>query len=354
MKKLLSLLSVLTISGTAVPTTIAASYYQKEENINSDISYQQTNNLKTLIRDKRNNNEVAIPIENHDSLIFNWSSNSVSWVKIWGLNWILKINANNIQVIINWIKNNPNTNQKILRGLVSASFGMFAAYLTDALSRLGYEWPTTAVKVIEVGVGGTAGAIAGYFSPKLTLLNNILNLITNPHFVNNGIWIAFNILSPKEDIGTLNKNGDIEIFSDTSSYYSANSYIHDENRRKKRSAIEIWDTFIPSYKIKIALDYSTLADINFNYDIKNLNDFKFYLYNIFLKMKKTGNCNENCSPFFNKNIKNIQDINTGSMDIINYIFDNWHSLHFKSQELKTNQELVLVFSEKRFKEIYIK
>lgn len=40
MKKLLSLLSVLTISGSAVPTTIAASPYQKEEkNI-------QTNNLR--------------------------------------------------------------------------------------------------------------------------------------------------------------------------------------------------------------------------------------------------------------------------------------------------------------------
>ncbi|MFJ1522636.1 hypothetical protein [Spiroplasma sp. ald] len=34
MKKLLSLLSVLTISGTAVPTTIAASPYQKEEKLN--------------------------------------------------------------------------------------------------------------------------------------------------------------------------------------------------------------------------------------------------------------------------------------------------------------------------------
>ncbi len=44
MKKLLSLLSVLTISGAAIPTTIAASPYQKEENIN---------NLKNLIRNKR-------------------------------------------------------------------------------------------------------------------------------------------------------------------------------------------------------------------------------------------------------------------------------------------------------------
>ncbi|WP_255401081.1 hypothetical protein [Spiroplasma sp. ChiS] len=31
MKKILSLLSVLTISGTAIPTTIAANPYQKEQ-----------------------------------------------------------------------------------------------------------------------------------------------------------------------------------------------------------------------------------------------------------------------------------------------------------------------------------
>ncbi|WP_342256065.1 hypothetical protein [Spiroplasma endosymbiont of Poecilobothrus nobilitatus] len=54
MKKLLSLLSVITISGTAVPTTIAASPYKKEETIkNSDINYQQTNNLEVLNRNKR-------------------------------------------------------------------------------------------------------------------------------------------------------------------------------------------------------------------------------------------------------------------------------------------------------------
>ncbi|RUO86551.1 hypothetical protein [Spiroplasma endosymbiont of Megaselia nigra] len=53
MKKLLSLLSVLTISGTAVPTTIAASPYKKQETKNSDINYQQINNLENLNRNKR-------------------------------------------------------------------------------------------------------------------------------------------------------------------------------------------------------------------------------------------------------------------------------------------------------------
>ncbi|AHF60968.1 hypothetical protein P344_03195 [Spiroplasma mirum ATCC 29335] len=49
MKKLLSLLSILTISATAVPTTIAASPYQKEEN-----------NSENLIRNKRQNNTFPI------------------------------------------------------------------------------------------------------------------------------------------------------------------------------------------------------------------------------------------------------------------------------------------------------
>ncbi|RUO86099.1 PQQ-binding-like beta-propeller repeat protein, partial [Spiroplasma endosymbiont of Megaselia nigra] len=55
MKKLLSLLSVLTISGTAVPTTIAASPYQKEEKLNNNINYSQINNLETLNINKRKN-----------------------------------------------------------------------------------------------------------------------------------------------------------------------------------------------------------------------------------------------------------------------------------------------------------
>ncbi len=46
MKKLLSLLIVLTIIGTAVPTTIAASLYQKEKN--NYINYQEKNNLENL------------------------------------------------------------------------------------------------------------------------------------------------------------------------------------------------------------------------------------------------------------------------------------------------------------------
>ncbi|UZQ30874.1 MAG: ribosome-inactivating family protein [Spiroplasma phoeniceum] len=72
MKKLLSLLSVLTISGTDVPATIAASPYQKEETKlnNSDVNYSQKNNLEILKRNKRENNNF--PIFN---LKLSWNSN---------------------------------------------------------------------------------------------------------------------------------------------------------------------------------------------------------------------------------------------------------------------------------------
>ncbi len=71
MKKLLSLLSVLTISGTAVPTIIAASPYQKEENIISDISYSQTNsNLKNLNRVKRQTQKTVPSLKNIISTVY--------------------------------------------------------------------------------------------------------------------------------------------------------------------------------------------------------------------------------------------------------------------------------------------
>lgn len=54
MKKLLSLLSVLTISGSAIPTTIAANPYQKEKN-----------NLEILNRDKRENYNKPIIIDSY-------------------------------------------------------------------------------------------------------------------------------------------------------------------------------------------------------------------------------------------------------------------------------------------------
>ncbi|UZQ30559.1 MAG: hypothetical protein OHM56_03220 [Spiroplasma phoeniceum] len=70
MKKLLSLLSVLTITGTAVPTTIAASSYQKEEALNSEINSSQTNNLENLNRQKREINYSSCPIINIENPLY--------------------------------------------------------------------------------------------------------------------------------------------------------------------------------------------------------------------------------------------------------------------------------------------
>ncbi|WP_338989623.1 hypothetical protein [Spiroplasma endosymbiont of Seladonia tumulorum] len=75
MKKLLSLLSVLTISSSAIPTTIAARPYQKENNNNNlrETMESNSNNLETSNRNKREdeityvselldiNLEVAVP-----------------------------------------------------------------------------------------------------------------------------------------------------------------------------------------------------------------------------------------------------------------------------------------------------
>ncbi len=66
MKKLLSLLSVLTISGSAIPATIATSPYQKEKLSIDNINYSQKINLKKIIRNKRENDKKL------NDLLKNW------------------------------------------------------------------------------------------------------------------------------------------------------------------------------------------------------------------------------------------------------------------------------------------
>ncbi|UZQ29126.1 MAG: hypothetical protein OHM56_07795 [Spiroplasma phoeniceum] len=78
MKKLLSLLSVLTITGTAVPTTIAASSYQKEEALNSEINSSQTNNLENLIRNKRS---LDILKSKNDVIYYTFNKNTWNDIK---------------------------------------------------------------------------------------------------------------------------------------------------------------------------------------------------------------------------------------------------------------------------------
>ncbi|UZQ30258.1 MAG: hypothetical protein OHM56_01560 [Spiroplasma phoeniceum] len=108
MKKLLSLLSVLTISGTAVPTTIAASFYPKQEKLNNKINYSE---IKNLIRNKRQNNnknlEINIDFEELETLkdsqvkniIFDYFNNNV-YLQTKKNNTLYKIKENgNLQLI---------------------------------------------------------------------------------------------------------------------------------------------------------------------------------------------------------------------------------------------------------------
>ncbi|MBW3058583.1 hypothetical protein D6D54_08145 [Spiroplasma poulsonii] len=123
MKKLLSLLSVLTISGTAVPTTIAASSYQKEETIkNNDINYQQTNNLESLKRNKRQWN----PSHNQSGQL---SLDIAKYFPVRNLNV-------NLPSRFGYGGNNPPSNQSILSSLFQANhIGMSSPALQGAYVR---------------------------------------------------------------------------------------------------------------------------------------------------------------------------------------------------------------------------
>ncbi|RUO85929.1 kinetochore Spc7 family protein [Spiroplasma endosymbiont of Megaselia nigra] len=80
MKKLLSLLSVLTISETAVPTTIAATPYQKEKN-----------NIENLKRNKRENNNKNVvshtdPIFGKPRMYYTINPDTFEEIIFWKLN----------------------------------------------------------------------------------------------------------------------------------------------------------------------------------------------------------------------------------------------------------------------------
>ncbi|RUO85847.1 hypothetical protein [Spiroplasma endosymbiont of Megaselia nigra] len=125
MKKLLSLLSILTISETAVQSVIAASPYQKENNNN----YQQINNLEILKRNKRKNYNKSVIIDSYVNEIqqnilvidtnievnvhVDWTGgekhNSISWednTKKYGINWEQLKNSESILLIGSFEWNN--------------------------------------------------------------------------------------------------------------------------------------------------------------------------------------------------------------------------------------------------------
>ncbi len=214
MKKLLSLLSVLTISGTAIPTTIAASPYQKQEKLN---------------RDKRNSNdEVAIYTGNHeDNIIFTRNDYDFKWLPSWGLNWIIKINQSGIIKVLNLIKNNP-TKAKTAGSIMAAVIcGGLAAYATDYLSQVGYQWPTTAVYFTQA-MTGLASGFATYKILGSKIVKQTIDVIKNPnfHFTKSAVWIGMQAYRFTGQFGVVNNLGENEetnsIASSYESYYTAN------------------------------------------------------------------------------------------------------------------------------------
>ncbi|UZQ29069.1 MAG: hypothetical protein OHM56_07670 [Spiroplasma phoeniceum] len=214
MKKLLSLLSVLTISGSAIPSTIAASPYQKEEILN---------------RNKRNSNdEVAIYIGNHeDNIIFTRNDYDFKWLPSWGLNWIIKINQSGIIKVLNWIKNNPTKAKNAGSIMAGVICGGAAAYATDYLSKLGYQWPTTYIYFAQTMAGLSSG-LATYKILGSKIVKQTMDIIKNPnfHFTKSAVWIGMQAYRFTGQFGVVNNLGENEetnsIASSYESYYTAN------------------------------------------------------------------------------------------------------------------------------------
>jgi len=180
MKKLLNLLSVLTISGTAVPTTIAASPYQKEETINSDINYQQINNLENLIRNKRDvfsdiwNSTLGHLVSN--STVYEGGTFTAEWRPIQVAYWKLKMDNAACNVILNkWNSLGADTAKTALMAVVQ---GLFAAG----------------------GIGGPLGTLA---AASLAVNFWVIKAIIENNNNGNGVWIGFWINQPGVGFGSL-------------------------------------------------------------------------------------------------------------------------------------------------------
>ncbi|WP_342224164.1 hypothetical protein [Spiroplasma endosymbiont of Asaphidion curtum] len=193
MKKLLSLLSVVTITGTAMPIVVATAPHEKEEI-----------NLEKLIRSKRDNHEIVIDIEGHDDLLFQSNDINVQWYSSYGLNWILKIGVNSCNTILNWWKNDPNSPENKINKFAIILGILVSAAGTDYLSQLGYQWST----LTATTVGLTTGALWTKASEK-QVLRKIIDLIVLSGIVatrNVGVWISFNSVYPVFNIGNLNSD----------------------------------------------------------------------------------------------------------------------------------------------------
>ncbi len=127
MKKLLSLLSVLTISGTAVPTTIAASPYQKEKQLNrikrSKIhKYFDDNNSG-----KMKSRTVDKVINQYKGLGHNYLILQIDSVDFQDICFFKDIHPNNDDALLNKIFKQINTFPKI------DNTGLFGKFTDDDL-----------------------------------------------------------------------------------------------------------------------------------------------------------------------------------------------------------------------------
>ncbi|WP_158613844.1 C39 family peptidase [Spiroplasma endosymbiont of Megaselia nigra] len=156
MKKLLSLLSVLTIGGTAVPTTTAASPYQKEE-INNDINLQINNDLEKLNRVKRGHEEFFLKDPNNGSEVSRrFSQGANYWCGPASVEWILRHFQLNTDAVLN-IANNGRVHRYV----------NFQHYLSDLMR-------THSVQSINQSIG-----------TRPVNLVNVINSFINNNNLNN-------------------------------------------------------------------------------------------------------------------------------------------------------------------------
>lgn len=235
MKKLLSLLSILTISGATMPMVVAAAPHQKTNNSetlkrNKRQNINLENNEKTpninLENNEKTTKEVVIQTGNDsDRLIFGTYDFDFKWLKGWGLNWILKINKSGIMKVLNLVKNHPEKAKlsgSVISGLICAGA---AAYATDYLAQLGYPWPSTAGFFLEK----LFGLLGGFMSYKILgsrIINQMINVISNPNFYFSAVWVAFEATGLKGQFGTVDNSGNVgeeSTVSSSDSYYTADN-----------------------------------------------------------------------------------------------------------------------------------
>ncbi|WP_342224453.1 ribosome-inactivating family protein [Spiroplasma endosymbiont of Asaphidion curtum] len=196
MKKLLSLLSLLTISSATMPMVVATAPYQKQETklINNEINSLETNNLGILKRNKRNNGPYKI----REKLILNWDKNNYknSFNKIINelikqniLNSIFETNSNNDNSIFEINHNAPNF---IISVFIDDETTINLLFSADNLYLQGFSYGTTFYYFSD----STITSIDGQTSSNLQFNGNYNNLLpsSNPQITWENILDSFRVL----------------------------------------------------------------------------------------------------------------------------------------------------------------